>query len=78
VGWDDELDDLVSQVLDVYGQEHVTEALLRALRHVPRTPLSQDILDVVLVERRCDAFVIDDAALAGLLKIELRNRLRPH
>jgi hypothetical protein len=78
VGWDDELEGLVSQVLDVYGQEHITEALLRALSHVPLSPLSQDILALVPLERRYDAFGIDDAALATLLKTELRNLLRPH
>jgi hypothetical protein len=75
MGWDDELEYLVSQVLDVFGQERVTEALLRAVRHLPRLPLSQDMLDFVPMERRHDAFVIDDAALAWRLKTELRNLL---
>jgi hypothetical protein len=78
VGWDDELEELVSQVLDVFGQDHVTQALLRAVRHVPRKPLSHDMIDLVPAGRRHDAFVIDDAALACLLKTELRNLLRPH
>jgi hypothetical protein len=73
-----EFDQLVTLVIEVFGENAVEQAMARALWHAAHRPVDARLKHLIPPGHRDTAVQIDGSTLREAVAIELRHLVRPH